>query len=111
MNEARETIDEVLKQDREPKLEFGGIYTAKIVEIRDIGVMITFYPNMAPTLLHNTQLDQRQVKHPSVLNLEVGQEIQVKYFGRDPASGAMRLSRKVLQTTNSVRKNFTGSAS
>lgn len=34
--------------------------------------------------------------HPSALDLTVGQEIQVKYFGRDPVSGAVRLSRKVL---------------
>lgn len=27
----------------------------------------------------------------------MGGEIQVKYFGRDPVSGLMRLSRKVLQ--------------
>lgn len=38
-----------------------------------------------------------QVNHPSALGLEVGDEIQVKYFGRDPVSGLMRLSRKVLQ--------------
>lgn len=35
--------------------------------------------------------------HASALGLEVGQDIQVKYFGRDPVSGLMRLSRKVLQ--------------
>jgi len=52
---------------------------------------------MPPALLHNSQLDQRKIAHPSALNLEVGQEIQVKYFGRDPVSGFMRLSRKVLQ--------------
>ena len=34
--------------------------------------------------------------HPSALGLEAGQEIQVKYFGRDPVSGGMRLSRRVL---------------
>lgn len=38
-----------------------------------------------------------QVAHPSALGLEVGQQFQVKYFGRDPVSGLMRLSRKVLQ--------------
>jgi polyribonucleotide nucleotidyltransferase len=38
-----------------------------------------------------------QVNHPVALGLEVGDEIQVKYFGRDPVSGLMRLSRKVLQ--------------
>ena len=27
----------------------------------------------------------------------VGQELTVKYFGRDPSDGRMRLSRKVLQ--------------
>uniref|UniRef100_A0A8K9V777 Polyribonucleotide nucleotidyltransferase 1 n=1 Tax=Oncorhynchus mykiss TaxID=8022 RepID=A0A8K9V777_ONCMY len=39
-----------------------------------------------------------QIKHPSALGLEVGQQIQVKYFGRDPTDGRMRLSRKVLQS-------------
>jgi len=38
-----------------------------------------------------------QVNHPSALGIEEGQEIQIKYFGRDPVSGIMRLSRKVLQ--------------
>ncbi|XP_014210286.1 polyribonucleotide nucleotidyltransferase 1, mitochondrial [Copidosoma floridanum] len=106
MNEAKEIVDELTKHQREPTLEFGGIYTATIVEIKDIGVMITLYPGMQPTLLHNTQLDQRQVNHASALDMQVGQEIQVKYFGRDPVSGSMRISRKVLQTTNVAMKNF-----
>jgi polyribonucleotide nucleotidyltransferase len=37
-----------------------------------------------------------QIAHPSALGLKVGQEIMVKYYGRDPVSGAVRLSRKVL---------------
>ncbi|XP_044519287.1 polyribonucleotide nucleotidyltransferase 1, mitochondrial [Gracilinanus agilis] len=97
MNEAREFITEICKDDQEHQLEFGAVYTATITEIRDTGVMIKLYPNMTAVLLHNSQLDQRKVKHPSALGLEVGQEIQVKYFGRDPADGRMRLSRKVLQ--------------
>ncbi|XP_049782136.1 polyribonucleotide nucleotidyltransferase 1, mitochondrial [Schistocerca cancellata] len=98
MDEAREMIDQFLSTEREPVLEFGGIYTAKIVEVRDIGVMVQLYPNMTPALLHNSQLDQRKVNHPSALGLQVGDEIRVKYFGRDPVSGLMRLSRKVLQS-------------
>lgn len=118
MDEAKEYIETLLKTDRVPDLEFGGIYTGKIVEIKDIGVLLTLYPNMPPALLHNSQLDQRkvsvllrriveqylhnifgvlQVAHPSALGLNVDDEIQVKYFGRDPVSGFMRLSRKVLQ--------------
>ncbi|XP_013370178.1 PREDICTED: polyribonucleotide nucleotidyltransferase 1, mitochondrial isoform X2 [Chinchilla lanigera] len=98
MHEAREFITEICKDDQEQQLEFGAVYTATITEIRDTGVMVKLYPNMTAVLLHNTQLDQRKIKHPSALGLEVGQEIQVKYFGRDPADGRMRLSRKVLQS-------------
>lgn len=111
MDEAKEMIQNLLLQEREPDLEFRGIYTAKVVEIRDNGVMIQLYPTMKPTLLHNSQLDVRKISHPSALGLEVGQEIQVQYFGRDQTSGDIRLSRKVLQTPNIVRsmiKNLFG---
>ena len=37
-----------------------------------------------------------QILHPSALGLEVGHVIKVKYLGRDPATGALRLSRKIL---------------
>ncbi|XP_025105301.1 polyribonucleotide nucleotidyltransferase 1, mitochondrial-like [Pomacea canaliculata] len=95
MDEAREMIDEFLA-DEVPELEFGAIYKGKIVEIRDIGVMVELHPKLAPVLLHNSQVDQRKVHHASALGLEVGQEITVKYFGRDPVSGRMRISRKAL---------------
>lgn len=107
MNEAKETIEKLLEKERVPELDFGGIYTARITELRDIGVMVTLYPSMPPALLHNSQLDQRKVAHPSALGLTVGQEIPVKYFGRDPVSGLMRLSRKVLQSpASAVVKNL-----
>lgn len=61
MDEAEEQIKSWLEEQKPPELEFGGIYTAKIVEVRDIGVMVTLYPGMPPALLHNTQLDQRMV--------------------------------------------------
>ncbi|XP_029449602.1 polyribonucleotide nucleotidyltransferase 1, mitochondrial [Rhinatrema bivittatum] len=98
MHEAREFINDICKDDQELQLEFGAVYTASITEIREIGVMVKLYPNMTPVLLHNSQLDHRRIKHPTALGLEVGQQIQVKYFGRDPTDGRMRLSRKVLQS-------------
>lgn len=107
MNEAKEQIEKVLTIDSEPILEFGGVYTAKIVEIKDSGVLVTLYPSMSPALIVNSQLDQKKIHHPSALNLEVGQEILVKYFGRDPVSGTMRLSRKILQgPASEVARNF-----
>lgn len=107
MHEAKEMIESFLvKKERIPELEFGSIYTATITEVRDTGVMVILYPGMPPALLHNSQLDQRIVAHPSALGLEVGQELQVKYFGRDPVSGFMRLSRKVLQPATRIVRNF-----
>lgn len=49
--------------------------------------------------------------HPSALGLEVGQEIKVKYFGRDPVSGFMRLSRKVLQPAVGIVRTLNKSIS
>jgi len=106
MDEAKEMIDKFLTEVREPELEFGAIYQAKIVELRETGVMLTLYPNMTPTLLHNSQIDVRQTRHPKTLGLEVGQEISVKYFGRDPVSGIIRVSRKVLQPPSNILQNF-----
>lgn len=105
-------IDKFLKEEKVPELEFGAIYKARIVELKETGVMVTLYPNMVPALLHNSQLDIRKVAHPSALGLEVGQEISIKYFGRDPVSGRIRLSRKVLQApASAVVKNLTGTPS
>ena len=112
MDEAKEMIDQFLKEEKEPELEFGAIYKARIVEMKETGVLVTFYPKMVPALLHNSQLDVRKVAHPSALGLEVGDEISVKYFGRDPVSGRMRLSRKVLQSlASSAVKNLNGTPS
>lgn len=61
LNEAKETVDKLMAEQSEPQLEFGAIYKAKVVEIREIGVMVTLYPSMQPTLVHNSQLDQRKV--------------------------------------------------
>ncbi|XP_071801862.1 polyribonucleotide nucleotidyltransferase 1, mitochondrial-like [Asterias amurensis] len=109
MEEAKEIIEELLEEDREPDLAFGAIYVATIMEVREAGVMVKLYPTMQPTLLHNSQLDQRKVNHPSALGFEVGQEISVKYFGRDPVSGKMRLSRKALMApASALIKNLTG---
>ena len=111
VHEARDFITDICKDDQERQLEFGAVYTATGTEIRDTGVMVKLYPNMT-AVLPNTQLDQWKIKHPSALGLEVGQEIQVKYFGRGPADGRMRLSRQVLQSpaTTAVRALNDGSS-
>lgn len=132
LNEAMKIINEKINSQKEPVLEFGAIYTATITEIREHGCMVILYPAMQPVLIPVTQLDHKkvfpfpfsqtdlnptpthvylfssfQVSHPSALNLKVGDQFKVKYFGRDPISGYMRLSRKVLHSPPSnVAQNF-----
>lgn len=61
LDEAKEIVEKLLAEKSEPQLEFGAIYKAKIVEVREIGVMVSLYPSMQPALVHNSQLDQRKV--------------------------------------------------
>lgn len=61
MNEAKQIVEKLLEETKEPELEFGGIYTAKIVELRSNGVLIQLYPTMPAVLLPNSQLDRRKV--------------------------------------------------
>ena len=100
MKEAEDMMQSFLL-DTSPPLEFdfGAIVEVLIVEIKEFGVMVSMDPNMEPVLLHLKELDKRKVAHPSALDLQVGQKIQVKYFGRDPVTGYLRISRRVLQMT------------
>uniref|UniRef100_A0A8C5ARZ1 Polynucleotide phosphorylase 1 n=1 Tax=Gadus morhua TaxID=8049 RepID=A0A8C5ARZ1_GADMO len=90
MNEAQDFITDVCKDDQEQQLEFGAVYT-------DILVTVLLASGISDWITKGFTLFF-QIKHPSALGLEVGQQIQVKYFGRDPTDGRMRLSRKVLQS-------------
>nr|CAH7761960.1 unnamed protein product [Callosobruchus chinensis] len=86
MDEAKEIIDKLLTTEKAPDLDFGGIYKATIVELRDIGVMVTLYPGMPPALCSSFCIGFGSWSRDSS-----------EVFGRDPVSGLMRLSRKVLQ--------------
>lgn len=96
MDEVEEAITHSMEALEVPEFVFGGIYTAKIVELRESGVMVKLYESMTPTFIHVSQLDPRRVADPKLLGIQSGQDIKVKYFGPDPVSGYLRLSRKVL---------------
>jgi len=100
---AKAALDALL-EEKEPTLDFGAVYTARIVELRDTGVMVELKEGMSPVLVHNAQLDMKKVFHPSVLGLSVGDSIKVKYFGRDEHSGQLRVSRKAVQLMGSLSR-------
>ena len=127
MAEADNMLETILSEEKVPELEFGAIYTGKIVEMMERGVMLELHPGMEPMMCTNSQLDARKVAHPSALGLQLGQEIQVKYYGRDPVSGQIcqltkhyykrkllsghvRLSRKVLTTASQATMAAASSA-
>ena len=60
-------------------------------------------PGRQRALLHLSQMDHRRISHPRELNFQIGQELSVKYFGKDPM-GRIRISRKAL-LKNPLRKN------
>jgi polyribonucleotide nucleotidyltransferase len=62
MTEGKEIIEKILTDDRVPEFDFGAIYPATIVEIRDHGVMVQLHPEMQPVLISNSQLDAKKVK-------------------------------------------------
>ncbi|XP_062502348.1 polyribonucleotide nucleotidyltransferase 1, mitochondrial-like isoform X2 [Corticium candelabrum] len=94
MDEAKQWINNVLKDFDFPELKPGVVKSVKIVELRDYGVMVELFPGMQPVLLHVTQMDHYRIYHPSELGFQVGQIIDVKYMGRDPITGKLRISRK-----------------
>jgi len=102
LQEAVDMVESLLSEEKVPELEFGAIYTGKIVEILERGVLLQLMPGLEPMMCHTSQLSPRRVQHPSALGLEVGQDLQVKYYGRDPVSGQARLSRKVLTTASAA---------
>lgn len=61
MAEVMEHVRGLLKPDEMPELKFSGIYAAKIVEIRDIGIFVKLFDSMSPSLIPNSQLDSRKV--------------------------------------------------
>uniref|UniRef100_K1R5C2 polyribonucleotide nucleotidyltransferase n=1 Tax=Magallana gigas TaxID=29159 RepID=K1R5C2_MAGGI len=68
MEEGKALLNSWLEEKPAPDMEFGAIYTVKILEVEDA----------------------------RLLGFKPGDEIQVKYFGNDPTSGQVRLSRRLL---------------
>ena len=81
---------------KEPVLQFGQICNCKIEKVTDKGVYVTIFQGQVPIFIPNSQLDSKNILHPSAIGLSEGKTMKVKFFGRDPANGRMRLSRRAL---------------
>ena len=63
----------------------------RILELSARGALLELGKGLEPMLCATSQLDARKVAHPSALGLAEGQDIQVKYYGRDPVTGAPQI--------------------
>ncbi|KAI6661030.1 Polyribonucleotide nucleotidyltransferase 1, mitochondrial [Oopsacas minuta] len=93
-SEALRTIHTILEQQAVPELEFGALYRAKVLHVRQYGLMVELYPNQEePSFVPNSQLHPSGILANS-LAFKPDDVIIVKYFGIEPISGRLRISRK-----------------
>ena len=74
--------------------EIGQIYKGKVKKIVDFGAFVEFLPGKE-ALLHISEITWSHLKDVNSI-LKEGEEIEVKLIGKDPRTGKMKLSRKVL---------------
>ena len=68
MDEASTYIDTLLAEEKSPDLEFGAVYTVKIVELEERGVKVEIHPTIPLVFVSNAQLDAKKVMHPRFVN-------------------------------------------
>ena len=73
----------------------GEVYKSRVVEVRYYGLMVELLPSGSKLLLHSSHIDHQPV---DLLNTDykVGDEIMVKYIGKDRTTGKALISRKAL---------------
>ena len=74
--------------------EIGQVYKGKVKKIVDFGAFIEFLPGKE-ALLHISEITWSHLKDVTSV-LKEGEEIEVKLIGKDPRTGKLKLSRKVL---------------
>lgn len=81
------------RRQRLAQIKKGQILTGKIRNLTSFGAFVDL--NGVEGLIHITQLDWREIKHPSEV-VRVGEEVQVKVIKVDASQERIALSRKAL---------------
>lgn len=107
MERAKEIIAKLMEEQQDDNYQFGAIFKAEIVRILDSGVFVTLKQGGRPIWIRNSDLSTSPSRQNALaLGLDVGQFIQVQYFGRDQHSGQHRLTRKTLLTQQPPVQNL-----
>lgn len=77
-----------------PQVEIGEIYEGPVKTIQPFGAFVEILPGQ-DGLIHVSELEWRRVEDVNEV-LKVGELVKFKVIGRDPKTGKLKLSRKVL---------------
>jgi len=92
MDKIQKVLDRIAIITFEP--EVGEVYEGKVKSIKDFGAFVEIAPGM-DGLLHISEIDWKRVNKVED-ELKEGDVLKVKLIGKDPRSGKLKLSRKVL---------------
>ncbi len=92
MDKIQKVLDRIAIITFEP--EVGEVYEGKVKSIKDFGAFVEIAPGM-DGLLHISEIDWKRVNKVED-ELKEGDVIKVKLIGKDPRSGKLKLSRRVL---------------
>lgn len=94
----QESMDKAVKRVKDiafpPTVEVGEIYEGKVKSIMPYGAFVEVIPG-TDGLLHISEIDWTRVQNVADV-LNEGDMCQIKVLGKDPKSGKLKLSRKVL---------------
>jgi polyribonucleotide nucleotidyltransferase len=94
----KESLDAAVKKVRSivwpPQVEIGEVYEGPVKNIQAFGAFVEILPGQ-DGLIHVSELEWHRVDDVNTV-LKVGDVVKFKVIGRDPKTGKLKLSRKVL---------------
>jgi len=94
----KDSLDAAVKKVRSivwpPQIEIGEIYEGAVKNIQSFGAFVEILPG-EDGLIHVSELEWRRIEDVNEV-LKVGELVKFKVIGRDPKTGKLKLSRKIL---------------
>ncbi|CAI4220663.1 unnamed protein product [Auanema sp. JU1783] len=106
MEEAKAMLKKILTDSEEVSYNFGQIIEVEVAEMVEKGVYVHLRGASQPVFVPNSQIHPTPISHSSATGLKTGQKLTMQWLNRDPVTGKIRLSRRMLTSTigKAIRK-------
>ncbi|CAJ0927590.1 unnamed protein product, partial [Mesorhabditis belari] len=104
MDEAKEMLNKLLMESTVEDYNFGQLVQAEVTEAIDRGVLVRLQTGAQTHFIPNSQLSNLPIKHPSAAGIDVGQKLTVQWLGRDPQTGKVRLSKRLVGSASVISR-------